>query len=206
MFRIRFARMRFLLSILMLTAIAWSGALLWFVNAMPGEALPASAKADAIVVLTGGKSRVEHGLKMLADGAAPVLFISGVGQKVTKNQMLNEHANAETREKINATGAEIVLDHVARTTVSNADQSATFIKTRGIHSIRLITANYHMKRSMHEFQDASPEVEILPDPVFPDDFRRDQWWRHDNTRRLVFSEFYKYLAVLVRDAVRPQAA
>ena len=33
---------------------------------------------DAIVVLTGGAERVETGFRLLADGLAPRLFVSGV--------------------------------------------------------------------------------------------------------------------------------
>lgn len=187
----------------MLAAIAWSAALVWFLQAMPTESLPENHETEAIVVLTGGNGRVERGLAVLAEQSAPVLLISGVGERVSQTQMLNEHTDAETREKISATGGEVVLDHVARSTVSNADQSAAFIRKRNIKSIRLITANYHMLRSMREFRLANPEVEIIADPVFPPGFRRNEWWAHENTRRLVFSEFNKYFAVRLRDLLRP---
>lgn len=195
--------MRFLLTVVMLTAFIWSSALVWFLHRMPTQSAPASATTDAIVVLTGGQGRVERGLDMLAQGAAPVLLISGVGQHVTIDIILNEHTSHELRSGIESRGGEIVLDHVARSTVSNADQSAAFIQTRRIRSIRLITASYHMLRSMHEFRAANPELAMIADPVFPEEFRRDEWWEHDNTRRLVFSEFYKYSAVMLRDALRP---
>lgn len=195
--------MRMLLTLLMLMAITWSAALLWFVGSMPSSPADPAMKTEAIVVLTGGKGRVERGFEMLAQGAAPVLFISGVGEHVTVEQILAEHTSAATRDKILNADVEIILDHVARSTVSNADQTSNFLRERRIRSIRLITANYHMKRSMHEFMAVSPGVTILPDAVFPDNFERAAWWAHENTRRLVFSEFYKYWAVVLRDWVRP---
>ena len=198
--------MRFILSCLMLLAMLWSGALLWFVETMPRESAPASMKTEAIVVLTGGQGRVEHGLEMLAQGAAPLLYITGVGEHVTTEQILEEHASPSARGTIYHADVDIVLDHVARSTVSNADQSAAFLHARGIKTIRLITANYHMKRSMHEFKTAIPEITILADAVFPEDFKRDEWWQHPNTRRLVFSEFYKYGAVVLRDWLKPSTA
>ncbi len=187
----------------MMTTIAWSVALVWFLHSMPTEQLPATRKAEALVVLTGGTGRVEHGFAMLAEGAAPLLFISGVGERVSEAQMLAEHASLPIRKRITEIAPEIVLDHVARSTVSNADQSVAFLAKRNIHRIRLITANYHMKRSLHEFRAANPDLEIIPDPVYPEGFERDTWWMHENTRRLVFSEFYKYFAVLLRDTLRP---
>lgn len=195
--------MRLLLSLIVSFAMLWASAVLWFVITMPTEPLPSTTKTEAIVVLTGGKGRVEHGLTMLAEGAAPVLFISGVGEHVTEATILDAHATQETREKIYETNGEIVLDHIARSTVSNADQTAVFIRERGIKTIRLVTASYHMRRSMYEFRGANPGLKIVADPVFPEGFRRDVWWEHENTRRLIFSEFNKYIAILLRDLVRP---
>lgn len=195
--------MRALLTLLSVAAIGWALALDWFVAAMPDAPLPISQKAQAIVVLTGGAERVEHGLNMLAQEAAPVLFVSGVGEHVTIRQLLLEHASPTTRTAIENAGAKIVLDRVSRSTISNAGQTAAFLRARNINSIRLVTANYHMQRSIREFKTAMPGLTIWPDPVFPEGFRRNEWWKHANTRRLVFSEFYKYFAVLARNAARP---
>ena len=184
---------------LIAAAIIWSMALLWFVQTMPQDATPASVKTDAIIVLTGGNGRVERGLAMLAADAAPVLLISGVGQHVTLPQMLAAHATRGVQQQIISRdpAAHIVLDYMAETTQSNAEMATRFITERHIHSIRLITAHYHMKRSLLEFKTAMPELDIITDPVFPDGFRRNQWWQHEPTRHLVFSEFYKYFAALL---------
>lgn len=195
--------MRALLTILMFATLLWVGGLTWFVMKLPKAPLPSDIKAEALVVLTGGSGRVEHGLSMLADKVAPVLFVSGVAPKVTQEQLLREHSSATVRERINTAGGEIILDRVSRSTLSNADQTAAFLRKRDIKRIRLITADYHMQRSLHEFRIAMPELEILPDPVFPEKFRRESWWQDANTRHLMFSEFYKYAAILVRDRVRP---
>jgi uncharacterized SAM-binding protein YcdF (DUF218 family) len=191
--------MRFLLSIVVIAAITWSAALVWFVQAMPQHSAAASIKTDAIIVLTGGSGRVERGLAMLADQAAPVLLISGVGQHVTLHQMLAAHTNQSVRQQIltREPASEIVLDYVAATTQSNAQLASEFVQQRQVKSVRLITAHYHMPRSLLEFEAAMPTLDIIADPVFPDGFQRDQWWRHDNTRHLVFSEFYKYFAALL---------
>ncbi len=196
--------MRTIFSIIMLLVIGWSGALVWFVASMPTTAVNAEIKTEALVVLTGGQGRVEHGLAMLAEGAAPLLFISGVGAHVTTEQILAEHGSPAVRRAIAANHCEIVLDHIANSTVSNADQTHAFLRARSIRSIRLITATYHMKRSIHEFNAVDPRLTIIPDPVFPEDFKRARWWQHENTRRLVFNEFYKYSAVVLRDWLKPE--
>lgn len=198
--------MRAFLKILFFLSLLWVGGLVWYVSKLPAAPLPDDVKAEALVVLTGGKGRIEHGLAMLAKDAAPVLFISGVEARVTDEKILREYATPEVRQRIQENGGEIVLDRIARSTVSNADQTAAFLRKRNIHRIRLITADYHMRRSLHEFHDAMPEIEIIPDPVFPEEFHREAWWKDSNTRHLLLREFYKYMAVLVRDAIRPKAS
>lgn len=194
--------MRMLSFILFAIIAFWVLGLAVFVHSLPTEPTPASVKTDAIIVLTGGNARVERGFAMLAEGAAPVLLISGVGKHVTVQEMLMEHASAATREAIRDRGASIVLDHVALTTQTNARESAQFVRERHFKSIRLITAHYHMPRSMAEMQAALPDVEIVADPVFPAGFRRDQWWRHKTSRDLILSEFHKSLAVLFRPVLQ----
>lgn len=197
--------MRMLLVFTVAVILLWVAGLLLFVQSMPSRPLPAAMQTDAIIVLTGGNARVERGFSMLAEGAAPILMISGVGKDVTLQEMLLAHADAATRAAIDARGAAIVLDHVAVTTHTNAAEIAAFVAERRIRSARIITAHYHMQRSLAEIHAAAPTVTLVADPVFPSGFQRSQWWRHTLSRRLVISEFHKYIAVAVRSWVKPSA-
>lgn len=180
-----------LFSVLLLGA----GAFAWFIQTLP-TSRPGDVRTEAIIVLTGGNGRVEQGLIALARGDAPVLFISGAGHRVTRAEMIAAHAPPAIRTEIAERNPEIVLDYVASTTRSNADQAAEFVAERGIRSIRLITAYYHMPRSLLEFRNKIPGITIVADPVFPSHYRRHGWWQDSTTRRLVFSEFWKYFAAL----------
>ena len=190
--------MRFLFSLTLFLLIGWSAGLLSFVYTMPAALTPPTEKADAIVVLTGGNGRVEHGFEMLAEGAAPILFISGVGGKGTLSEMLAAHASPATREAIQAKGGAIVLGHAASTTRTNAAEVAEFAKGRNLQSIRLVTAHYHMPRSLLEFRYALPEIGFIADPVFPKGFQRSEWWHHQNTRHLLLSEYHKFIVARFR--------
>ncbi len=44
-------------------------------------------KADGIVVLTGGDNRIEAGAKLMSEGRAKRMLISGVNRKVTREEM-----------------------------------------------------------------------------------------------------------------------
>lgn len=42
-----------------------------------------------------------------------------------------------------------------------------------------------------------PDVEIAAHPVFPDQLRRDAWWRSPGTAGLLIDEYNKYLGAFV---------
>lgn len=193
--------MRFLLTIILFVAIGWCSALTWFVRTIPDEAPTITEKAQVLVVLTGGYARIEHGLNLLAEKEAPILYISGVADKTTQSQLLRAYASAELRQRVADSGGEIVMDQ-ARSTVSNAQQTAQFVSQHHFTSIRLITANYHMRRALREFRHTMPEVTIIPDPVSPKEFQRGSWWTNDIGRRVIFGEFHKTVAVYLRDWLR----
>ena len=190
--------MRALLTVITLGLLLWLGSFLWFIETLPKSRAAETLTTDAIVVLTGGNGRVEQGLVGLAQGAAPTLLISGVGRSVTLAQMIAAHSSRDVQRQIALRQPNIVLDYVADSTQSNASETARFIQTHHIRSIRLVTAYYHMPRSLLEFKAVLPELVIVPDPVFPENFRRNQWWQEEGARRLMFSEYGKYMAALLR--------
>lgn len=190
--------MRHLFTLVLAGAVLWAASFAVYLGHMYMPADPAHQKADALVVLTGGNARVERGFALLADDAAPVLFISGVGENVTMMEMLAAHTRPAMREQILAGGGEIIFDYAASSTQTNASEASNFVRERGYHTIRLITGHYHMPRSMVEFHAALPGVEILREPVVPESLAARPWWRDAASRRLIGQEFHKYLAASFR--------
>lgn len=118
--------------------------------------------ADAIVVLTGGKGRVELGFSLLEAGLGKRLLISGVYPGVNistliKKQRVPEHL---TKSMQNAE-----LEYSAQDTAGNAKETAKWVRKNNIQSIRLVTGNYHIKRSLIEFRRLLPDLTIIPHPV-----------------------------------------
>src|SRR3546814_80724 len=97
----------------------------------------------------------------------------------------------------------ITLGRAATDTMGNAEEAAKWMRERGFHSLRLVTAHYHMPRSQRLFVHAMPEVTIVPHPVFPAAVRADSWWRWPGTTRLLTQEYVKYLAALAWTAALP---
>lgn len=175
---------------------------MWFAYQLPLKKNDI-AKADAIVVLTGGKNRLNYGLELLAANKAPDLFITGVHEKINEEDLLNLTPD-DLRDRItNKVDEHVILGRKAWNTIGNAEETQEWIQNRTIQSIILVTSNYHMPRSLQEFQYYIPEVFITPAAVPVDDYNPLTWWTSDHYRRMIFSEFHKYLVSRLRLAIMP---
>ena len=72
------------------------------------------------------------------------------------------------------------------------------MRQEGFNSLRLVTASYHMPRSLLEFSRVMPEVRIIPHPVFPERVKQERWWASPGTASLIVAEYQKYLLALAR--------
>jgi uncharacterized SAM-binding protein YcdF (DUF218 family) len=168
-------------------AVLWLGGFAWFLRAMQAGAGDTSA-TDAIVVLTGGTERVETGFRLLAEGLAPRLFISGVHPE----SRLVELARGAGIDPARVQGR-VELGHAAASTRGNAVEIAAWAKPREVTSIRLVTAGYHMPRARAELRRTLPEIRLVPHPVTPVRLREDgALWRPRNWG-LLLGEYMKYL-------------
>lgn len=144
-----------------------------------------NVKADAIVVLAGGRGRVEEGVRLYREHQGRYLFLIGVDPSVRKSDLF--------RERTGEGGGEgVFLENVSRNTLENAIYARDMILKKEISSIKLITSRYHMKRATLIFRNTLPkDIAIYPHPVDTRNLK-EEWWSHGGSFRLLFSEFYKY--------------
>lgn len=163
----------------------WAGGYVWFAcSAAFARPTGLHKKTDAIVVLTGGGGRILTGLRLFAAARGGALFISGVNPSVKIEDII--HMWDETTPLPPCC---ITLGYEADDTNGNALETARWVRDNKIHSIRLVTASYHMTRSLMLFRRAMPEVDILPFPVYPDGFRA---W-HSPFWEIIWREYHKTL-------------
>ena len=142
-------------------------------------------QTDAIVVLAGGRGRVEEGVKLYRDHQSRYLFLIGVDPSVRKSDLFRER----TGERMSGG---VFLENESRNTLENALYSREMLLKNGIGSILLITSRYHMKRATLIFRNILPKnVAIYPHPVDSKNLK-EEWWSHGGSFRLLFTEFYKY--------------
>lgn len=172
---------------------AWLFGLILFAADIPDRLEDSTTHTDAIVVLTGGSGRLETGLALLRQGLGDKLFVSGVYHGIDVNELLRL-----SREKPDSLECCIVLGHSADNTWGNATETAQWMRQENFHSLRLVTGNYHMRRSLTEFRNALPGIQIIAHPVFPDMVKRDHWWLWPGTAHLIAGEYLKFLLGIFR--------
>lgn len=142
-------------------------------------------KADAIVVLTGGKGRVEEGIRLFRESRAKFLFLVGVDPAVRKSDLYRPKPGDPSVDNV-------ILEKSSRNTLENSIFGRDVIVGNGVHSVLLITSRYHLKRASILFRNSLPkDITIIPYPVDTVNLK-ESWWSHGGSFHLLFREFYKY--------------
>lgn len=179
---------------LIITAIAlFGGGFAVFYQHVASMKPPADARADAIVVLTGGYQRIDQAVGLLASGAGGRLLISGVNPATTGN-----HIRLLTRGPDDLFACCVDIGHDAMDTTGNATETARWIRDHGYKSIILVTNNYHMPRSLAELERTDHGTRFIAYPV-ETDVSPDELVRNPLLIRTLAAEYVKFLLVVSRD-------
>lgn len=173
--------------------LAWFVGFCFFVRHINSYEVDNKTKTDAIIVLTGGKNRISEGIRLLNDNMAEKLFISGVPEKITI-QDIEKQAQITADDK-----SRIILGRRATNTIENASETLEWVKQNDIHSIRLVTSSYHIPRSLQEFivhATLGDGLQVVLNPIYSPNVNRN-WWKSWGTFRLLITEYNKFLVVYV---------
>jgi uncharacterized SAM-binding protein YcdF (DUF218 family) len=178
------------------------GGFLRFVSAVPEREPALSASADGIVVFTGGTSRIEDAMQLLAEGRGKRLLISGVNPTTTQREiarLVPQHQDL--------VACCVDLDYAATNTVGNATGARQWAHSRNFRSLIVVTSSYHMPRSMAELGHQLMGVKLIAYPVVTEKMRSEPWWSNMATARLLFYEYLKYIVaqLRIRLEVSPEA-
>lgn len=171
----------------------WAAGLAVFIVSGVFVQVDPHSPTDAVVVLTGGRLRLESGLALLTEGKAKKLFISGVNPRVDRDVLLRSLGAPAERE-----ACCIVLGKEADNTYGNARETAAWMHDEGYRSLRLVTSWYHMRRSLLEFGRVMPRTTIIAHPVFAHHVDPEGWFGAHGAIPIVVGEYHKYLAAWLR--------
>ncbi len=130
--------------------LAWVLGFAWFALLLPQPA--PMAKADAVVVLTGGPNRIDRGLQILKSGKSRKMLISGVDRDVKPPELAAQYPGS-TRYF----DCCVDLGFASVDTRSNALETARWAARHKVKTLRLVTHDWHMRRARFELNRALPE-------------------------------------------------
>jgi len=164
-----------------------------FANGVDREHSEPQRSADGIAVLTGGMSRIDEAMKLLAEGKAKRVLITGVNRTTTTEE-LKELASQGDQYFTCC----VDIDKEARNTIDNATETSEWVALHHYGSIIVVTSNYHMPRALAELARVMPGVTLVPYSVVDNNVHLERWWTYPGTTRLLLSEYLKYLPALSR--------
>lgn len=175
-------------------AFAFLGGFVIFAGSVGRYAPSANtARADGIVVLTGGEHRLREAARLLAEGRGKRLLISGANRIATREDL---HRKSGLAPALFNCCVDIGYD--AHTTSGNAEETKAWASDRGFTRLIIVTSSYHMPRSLLELGREMPKVSLVPYPVVSSSLRTEAWWLDGATARLLFSEYVKLLPAAAR--------
>lgn len=164
-----------ILRVVAIIVLLWAAAFALFATTLPKSA--DEERTDGIVVLTGSAGRIERGVALLRRERARRMLISGVDYDTGPKSISRVYDISSDLMRCC-----IELGHEAIDTRSNAIETAAWIERRNYRSIRLITADWHMRRASYELRRQLPGgIVILHDAV-----------RTQPSLRTLLREFHKY--------------
>ena len=142
--------LRFVAAILLVYTFGFLGFAVTLPKPLAGE------PTDAVIVPTGGPGRIARGLDIVERDLAKQLFVSGVDPEVKRGEFAAEFdVSRRTMECC------VTLGYLAVDTRSNAGEAAQWLKENDFTSVRLVTTDWHMARTVSEFSSALPEGTVI---------------------------------------------
>ncbi len=144
-----------------------------------------------VIVLTGGKNRIEKGVDILSKGYGDKLLISGVFMPSEIEAKFS--LEKEKKELFNCC---VSFDQKSKNTIENAEEVNKWLnQNKDIKSIILVSSYYHLPRSIMIFEKKiNSDVKIYPTPAIQKNNFRNQFFFH---LKLIISEYFKVLYTIM---------
>ncbi|MBD74579.1 MAG: hypothetical protein CMM96_03710 [Rickettsiales bacterium] len=145
-----------------------------------------------IVVLTGGKGRIEKGLELLKNGYGNLLFVSGVHPDV---DIKKKYFSETTEKKFN--DCCIFFGKKAKDTIGNLKEVDEWLLKNNFNEFYLVSSYYHLPRVKFLFENHMPyrNIYLIPVGEFSDLFSLNL--NQSFTIKILIFEFLKLSYLII---------
>lgn len=155
-------------------------------------------KCDAIVVLSGDKGeRTEYGVKLLKEGYANYLVLSGgvVYNKQTMADLMKKHA-----VELGVKETQVLLEEKSDSTFENAKFSKKLLDKYDIKSAIIVTSDYHSLRSKLVFKKAfnKSNINLIFQSCKDRNFSPEHWWSSSKSIMCTITEYIKIAGYFIK--------
>jgi hypothetical protein len=147
--------------------------------------------AEAIVVLAGETDRRPAlGLQLLQQGYAPRMVLDVPANAKIYDETMLQIAQQYVRELPQAQSVVICPIYGLSTKAESQDVSQC-LRTLGVHSVLVVTSDYHTRRALSTFRHELPGMQIsVAAATDPQQFG-GAWWKHRQWAKLNFDEWLR---------------
>jgi uncharacterized SAM-binding protein YcdF (DUF218 family) len=147
--------------------------------------------ADAIVVLAGETDRRPAlGLQLLQQGYAPRMILDVPANAKIYDETMLQIAQQYVRELPQAQSV-IICPIYGLSTKAESQDVSQCLKTLGVHSMLVVTSDYHTRRALSTFHHELPGMQIsVAAATDPQQFG-GSWWKHRQWAKLNFDEWLR---------------
>jgi len=154
-------------------------------------------RADIAVVLAGdGRgSRILKAAELVKDGFVPQALVSGPDGNFGFYE-----CDLAIPFAVKAGYPEsyfIHFENTARSTVDEARVVVEELRHRGVHSVLVVTSDYHTRRAGRMYRNAAPDLKVTMVAAPDKYFTHDGWWHNREGQKTALYEWLKTVAVWV---------
>jgi hypothetical protein len=149
--------------------------------------------ADAIVVLAGETDRRPAlGLQLLQQGYAPRMILDVPANAKIYDETMLQIAQQYVRELPQPQAQSVIICPIyGLSTKAESHDVSECLKTLGVHSILVVTSDYHTRRALSTFHHELPGMQIsVAAATDPQQFG-GAWWKHRQWAKLNFDEWLR---------------
>jgi uncharacterized SAM-binding protein YcdF (DUF218 family) len=146
-------------------------------------------RADAIIILSGGKARVEKGVELYKARYAPYIILSNAKESVSRSgDMLQTALDLGIPQDI------IYTENAAESTYQNAEYTLSIMEKHDFQSAIVVSSEFHMRRVKLLFDRAYKQSDIeLTYVGSTSGYNAKRWWSDPKSRESTFNEYVKII-------------